>query len=601
MNRADQQKKFNTEAMRGHWVPEWAKHAIWYQIFPERFRNGNRHNDPTLPEIKGAYPNDDSKPWQVHPWTSDWYKLQSYEERNGRGLWFNILRRRYGGDLEGIVEKLDYLQELGVNALYLNPVFDSPSHHKYDGASLHHIDPNFGPDPQGDRRLMANETPHEPSTWVWTSADRMMLDLIREVHRRKMRIIFDGVFNHMGVMSPFFRNVQQKQSQSPYRDWFKVSSWQDAAKGTTFRYRGWWGISELPELRQTRNGLAAGPRDYVFDATRRWMDPNGDSDPEDGIDGWRLDVAFCIAHPFWKAWREHVKAINPAAYLSAEIIDGIEALRPYLAGDEFDAVMNYNFAFAATELFCGDGGTISAADQRLRSLRAAFPGGVEYVMQNLLDSHDSDRVGSHIVNRAHLDYRNWMNHHTKSKALNPRYDTRKPTSEERRLQKLMALFQMTYVGAPMIYYGDEAGMWGANDPCCRKPMVWPDYEYEPESVLPSGAPRASRDEVAFDADMFGHYRKLIKIRSRYNALQVGEFRTELVDEKSQLYVFSRTLGDEKITVALNRGARDRRLDLHFAAEKLRDVLNDETLHESESRMFRTSVPAKWGRILAHER
>jgi glycosidase len=156
-------------------------------------------NDPKLKDIKGSWPQDSTSPWQIHPWTSDWYKLQPYEKKNGKDIWYNIQRRRYGGDLQGIINKLDYIQKLGCTAIYLNPIFEAPSLHKYDGASYHHVDPNFGPDPEGDRKLMLTETPDDPTTWVWTSADKLALKLIAEVHKRGMRIIFDGVFNHMGI------------------------------------------------------------------------------------------------------------------------------------------------------------------------------------------------------------------------------------------------------------------------------------------------------------------------------------------------------------------------------------------------------------------
>lgn len=180
------------------WVPEWAKKAIWYQIFPERFCNGDSNGNPTLAMIEGAWPHDQTSPWQIHPWTSDWYELQPYEQANGQGLWHNLLRRRYGGDLQGIIDKLDYLQDLGISAIYLNPIFESPSHHKYDGTLYHHIEPTFGPDPEGDRLLIAKENPADPESWPWTTADKLALQLIKEVHKRGMGIIFDGVFNHMG-------------------------------------------------------------------------------------------------------------------------------------------------------------------------------------------------------------------------------------------------------------------------------------------------------------------------------------------------------------------------------------------------------------------
>ncbi len=168
-----------------------------------------------------------------------------------------------------------------------------------------------------------------------------------------------------------------------------------------------------------------------------------------------------------------MKSINPEAYLTAEIIDEIGVLKTYLRGDEFDAVMNYNFAFLCSEYFIDEKKRISTSefDRKLRGLQEAFSPCVAYVMQNLLDSHDTSRIGTHIVNRDKVRYRDWMTYIKKSKATNPNYETRKPTDEELEVQKLLVIFQMTYVGAPMIYYGDEAGMWGgetiptAANPC----------------------------------------------------------------------------------------------------------------------------------------
>ena len=170
-------------------TPDWVKDAVFYQIFPDRFWNGDPGNDPTLESLRYSYPHDYSFPWQVHPWTAEWYALQPYERAAGLGLWPSIQRRRYGGDLQGVLDKLDYLQDLGVNALYLNPVFDAASLHKYDARNYHHIDRNFGPDPRGDEARIAAEDPTDPVTWGWTAADSFFLALVREVHRRGMRII----------------------------------------------------------------------------------------------------------------------------------------------------------------------------------------------------------------------------------------------------------------------------------------------------------------------------------------------------------------------------------------------------------------------------
>jgi len=291
-------------------VPEWAKHAIWYQVFPERFRNGDFNNEPTVASLKGSYPQDITSPWQIHPWESDWYKLQPYEKENGKNIWFNLQRRRYGGDIQGMLDALPYIKELGVNALYLNPVFWAPSLHKYDAIVYHHIDPHFGPDPEGDKAIMAQEFLDDPSTWKWTAADKLMLRFLQETKKMGIRVIFDGVFNHMGIESIPFKDVLINQEKSRYKDWFEVTSWENKEKGTEFKYTGWFGVKELPELKEDENGLVAGPKQYIFDITRRWMDPNGDGNPDDGIDGWRLDVAFCVKHQLWKDWRVHVKSFN---------------------------------------------------------------------------------------------------------------------------------------------------------------------------------------------------------------------------------------------------------------------------------------------------
>ena len=253
--------------------PDWSKGVVWYQIFPERFNNGDTTNDPKVSDQIGAYPFDDTSAFQIHPWNSDWYQLQPYEQLNGKSIWFNIQRRRYGGDLQGVINKLDYLKGLGINAIYMTPIFWSPSSHKYDALCYHHVDPTFGPDPEGDKKMMEKEKPLEPDSWVWTSADLLALKLIDEVHKRNMRIIFDGVFNHIGVKSFAFSDVEKNQQASPYKDWFIVDSWNYTEKGTQFRYKGWFGVKTLPEFKEDSNGIVAGPKEYIFNATKRWMNP----------------------------------------------------------------------------------------------------------------------------------------------------------------------------------------------------------------------------------------------------------------------------------------------------------------------------------------
>lgn len=558
------------------WVPSWARTAVWYQIFPERFRNGDPKNDPRVEDLAGAYPHDIASPWQVHPWTSDWYELQPYERQNGRGIWDNIQHRRYGGDLQGILDRLDYLQRLGITALYLNPIFFAPSSHKYDGNSYHHVDPTFGPDPAGDLKLLAAESPADPKTWRWTAADRLFLRLVADIHRRGMRLILDGVFNHLGTRSWPFQDLVRNGKASPFREWFTVTDWdRPGPLGIPFQYKGWFNVAELPELRQDENGTVPGPRDYIFAITRRWMDPDGDGNPADGIDGWRLDVAFCIRHPFWKAWRGLVKSINPQAYLVAEVVDTPAATAPYLQGDEFDAVMNYNFTFACWRFFIDGPHRLSARefDELLSALREAYPPCVSGVLQNLLDSHDSTRAASRIVNGQTCHFENWADFFGKTKGDNPAYDTRKPTATERQIQRLMVAFQMTYLGAPMVYYGDEAGMWGANDPCCRKPMVWDDLRYAPEAARPDGTRREKGDAVAFDRELFEYYRRLIRLRREHPALQTGDFTT-LQAGDSGVYAFSRSTGEERIVVVLNMDPVARVVVLNGLDGRFRELLGN---------------------------
>lgn len=584
-------------------VPEWSKKVVWYQIFPERFRNGDTSNDPTVKDIEGSYPHDITSPWQIHPWTSDWYELQPYEKENGKNIWFNLQRRRYGGDLKGIIDKLDYIHDLGVTAIYLNPVFEAPSLHKYDGATFHHVDPNFGPDSDGDRKLIAQEIPDDPSTWVWTSADRLFLELVKKVHARKMYIIIDGVFNHMGLNSWAFKDVVKNQKESKYKDWFKIKSWDDPETGAKFKYEGWFGVKELPEIREDENGITAAPKKYIFDITKRWQDPNGDGNPDDGIDGWRLDVAYCVKHPFWKDWRKHVKLINPEAYLTAEVIDPIKVIKPYLEGDEFDAVMNYNFAFTASEYFISDKTRINTSkfDKLLKELRNAFPGGVEYVQQNLFDSHDTNRRLSHIVNRDLGKFRDWGKYYDISRAGNPKYNTRKPNEYEIGIAKLMIIFQMTYVGAPMIYYGDEIGMWGANDPDCRKPMIWSDMNFEDEMYLPDQTKKDKADKVEVNNNLLEHYKKLIRIRSENSSLQLGDFETVLVDNKKELYAFSRSYENEKILVVLNNSRRLQKAEIKIPANtKWIDILNENMEYSTANLKLKITVGAKWGLILKQQ-
>ncbi len=535
-------------------VPGWARGIVWYQVFPERFRNGDPDNDPMLEDQKGCWPHELTEPWELHPWGSDWYAMQEYEQAIGKDIWYNITRRRYGGDLQGLIDKLGYLHELGVEAIYLNPVFMAPSHHKYDIASYHHIDPNFGPDPDGDRAIIATEVPDKPETWQWTSADSLALQLIEAVHARGMRIIFDGVFNHVGYNHFAIADLREKQEDSRFRNWFTIHSWADENKGTSFEYQGWWGIKDMPELREDENGIVEGPKKYIFDITRRWMDPYGNGELSKGIDGWRLDVAYEVGHPFWKDWRRHVRSINPEAYLVAEVIDSPENLRPFLNGDEFDALMNYNFQFICSEFFINKGIYAGMFGEKLDSLRNAFGEDVALAMQNLLGSHDTDRPLSRVKNKGIASFLEWQEYFDIGKARNQDYKTSKPSPEDKKLFRLMVAFQLTFPGSPMIYYGDEVGMWGAGDPDCRKPMLWDDISFADEELDANGEHYAESSKVQADKELFAWYQKLLQIRSAHPALRTGDYTRLLADDRGG-FAFMRQERDDVVVAVFNNSGQ----------------------------------------------
>lgn len=559
--------------------PAWARDVVWYQVFPERFRNGDPSNDPRVEDTEGSWPRDPRGEWRLSPWTSDWYGLQPWEAQNGRGFYYNAQLRRYGGDLQGVLERLDYLKGLGINALYLNPVFESPSLHKYDATSHIHVDDNFGPDPAGDRRVVATEDPADPSTWKWTSADRLLLRLIAEAHRRGMRVVLDGVFNHVGVTHWAFRDVARNGRASPFADWFRVESFDDpATPENEFRYTGWTGVAELPELRDEGDTLAPGPREHVRRIVRRWGDPDGDGDPSDGVDGWRLDVAEMVGHGFWRDFRGWVREVNPGAYIVGEVWwqdwpnNRMFDAEPWLRGDQFDAVMNYRFAAAVKGFFLDRRSAIAASelDRRLAQVRADYRPEVAPVLMNLLDSHDTDRLASQAVNP------DTLYDHRVSASESPDYDVRAPTAAEWRRVRQVVAFQFLYVGAPMVYYGSEAGLWGGDDPDERKPMVWPELTYEDEASHPFGKPRP-RDPVRYDRELAGWYARLGRLRAELPALRRGSYRTLVADDGARTFVFERELDGTRLLAAFNASDEPRELSLAAPSATPRDLFGDRPL------------------------
>ena len=537
-------------------APDWARHAVWYQIFPERFRNGDRANDPTPASLAGTWPYFVPSGWKVSPWTSDWYALQPWE-RDGKGFFVHAQLRRYGGDLQGIIDRLDSLKELGVNALYLNPIFESPSLHKYGAAMFHHVDKHFGPDPAGDLGLFAAEDPADTSTWRWTAADRLFLKLIDEVHRRHMRIIIDGVFNHVGI--PFWA-LQRAKREGPdgrFARWFHITRWDDpATSADEFAVRSWSGVQDLPELARDEISLHPDIRAHFRQVVRRWMDPDGDGDPRDGIDGWRLDVAAEVPMAFWKEFRGWVKGINPDAYLTGEVwwedyaANRLRDAAPWL-DQAFDGVMNYRFGDALYQFFNQPEAIRATGLVRLlTAIHRDYGYERSLALQNLLGSHDTARIGSMVVNPT------YRQDHQSGVQENRSYAVRAPDAAEKQRWRQMVAFQFLSPGAPYIYYGDEVGMWGADDPDCRKPMVWPDLRYDRERSHPFGMKRPA-DVVAPDADLRRFYQGLARLRARHEVLRTGGFEVVLSDDERRLIAFRRQTAEGGASVIAVFNASDR--------------------------------------------
>ncbi len=542
-------------------TPEWAKHAVWYQILVDRFRNGDPRNDPpgTL------------------PWTAAWYTPTEAEAATGEGFYdYFVFRRMFGGDLAGVREKLDHLVALGINALYFNPIFQAEGHHKYNATDFRHIDTGYG---AGEDYVAAtaDEDLLDPSTWTWTPSDKVFLQLLRECKQRGIRVILDGVFNHVGVRHPAFLDVVENGRASRFADWFEVTSWEP------FQYSGWAGFGELPVFAKSPEGFRSpAVKEHIFAITRRWMDPDGDGDPSDGIDGWRLDVPMEVAMPFWEEWRDLVKSINPDAYITGEVWDLAES---WLDGERFDAVMNYRFADAAVAWIGHREHKLSASqlDHNLALVRLAYPAEATSALMDLLDSHDTDRCVSMMLNPDRgYDQAN------REQAPGSTYDPRRPDPEHYARLRLAVLLQMTYVGAPMVYYGDEVGMWGSDDPNNRKPMLWSDL-----------GPYADEDSRV-DTELLAFYQRAIALRRTYAALRIGTFETVLVDDEQDLFVFRRALDGEELLVALTPSPAGARFRLPEGAWRLISTTpSDEDPEPSDA--DRARVPAVGGCVWLLER
>jgi cyclomaltodextrinase / maltogenic alpha-amylase / neopullulanase len=540
--------------------PSWAKSVIWYELFVERFSNGDPSNDPKLEDITVPGESEPPSDWAITPWTSDWYQQEPWAARTGKTLNETVFFRRYGGDLQGVLNKLDYLKDLGITAIYFRPLNDAPSQHKYDARSYHHIDVNFGPDPEGDKRIIAGENPLDVTTWKWTSADKLFLKVIEEAHKRNIRVVMDYSWNHTGRLFWAFQDILKNQEKAASKNWYVIKKFDDPTTPVNeFDYDAWLGVRSLPEITKvdvTTKRVVGHPyegdihpdvKKHIYDVTRRWLAPDGDL--KKGIDGYRLDVADHVGLKFWREFRTVVKGINPNAYLVGEIWwqqwpNQLMDPSPYTGGDVFDAVMFYHAYRPARYFFAKTDFDIDAKQFRdsleFQWQRISEP--ARYAMMNTTSSADAPRLLTDFYNEGKYKYR-------MKPTDDPNFKSGKPGPESYQRLKLFLVHAFTTTGAPSIYYGEEAGVWGGDDPDDRKPLWWKGMSFDDETRTNVQPGPKQFDKVGFNQDLFDFYRKVASIRNGNSVLSTGKF--EWLTTKGKMLSYRRYDDKHEVVVLFN--------------------------------------------------
>ena len=680
-------------------VPNWAKEAIWYNIFPDRFYNGNHYNDPIfnefgpeafkpnilheqnfVEEYRWEKSNNVISHFDRNRWTSDFREQVIWEKLGEREIDYSLkYARMYGGDLQGIKEKIPYMKELGINAVWLNPVFFSYQNHKYGANDFRHISPDFGTiktsgethgveinrnnkygnksyvDVLGNKATTSSELKllevnlkgenrgkngygetEDPATWVWTESDLIMVDLIKEFHKNGIRVIFDGVFNHSSSEHWTFNMVLADGENSKYKDWYKFTDFgqhvqitDDMSDEQAFEtlianrkrtiYNAWGGFDSLPEF----NTFNQEYKEYIFNITRKWMcGPDGKESEnwmeDDGIDGWRLDVPNCLENQnFWNEWREVVKGSKKDSYITAELWGN--ASGDINGGNKFDTVMNYEWLKTVIGFFINqsrEGGVrykLKAQDffNELREKRTWYPYQALQASQNLNGSHDTDRLYSRIVNdvigrnleegkQLEKGYNGIRPDLASNYHPNTTIDWRNSPIKPKDILKLISIFQMTYIGAPMLFYGDEVGMWGATDPYCRKPMLWKEFLYDNEKN-PSHINQNEVYEQKVDSDLFEWYKKLIRIRLENKTLVYGKFREVFADNERDVIAYERVIEDQLIIVVINNSFNsweNVEFETNYQDERFIDLVTEgRTFRTGSNGKIKLDLKAKEGLIL----
>ncbi len=512
----------------GFKTPDWAKGAVMYQIYTDRFFNGDTTNDVETNEY--SYIGDYSRK------VEDWFK---YPAAMG-------VREFYGGDIQGVWDKLDYLEKLGVEVIYFNPLFVSPSNHKYDIQDYDYIDPHIGRIVKDEGELLKdgdyeNKNASRYITRVTDlenleASNRFFAEFVEAVHARGMKVILDGVFNHCGSFNKWLDKEQIYENQqgyekgayvsadSPYRSFFKFfeESWP-----YNYHYNGWWGHDTLPKLNYEESPKLY---DYIMNIAKKWV-----SAPYN-IDGWRLDVAADLGqsgdfnHKFWKDFRKAVKEANPEAIILAEHYGDPGS---WLQGDEWDTVMNYDAFMEPVTWFLT--GMEKHSDENRDDLRgdaysffasmrhhmSRFQGQSLLVAMNELSNHDHSRF----LTRTNGNVGRVAS--AGSEAANAYVN--------KGIMKEAVVMQMTWPGAPTLYYGDEAGLCGWTDPDNRRTYPW------------------GREDI----ELIEFHRDAISIHKHNKALKKGSFKALLGDYN--IIAYGRFLEENIIAVALNNNGVEREI------------------------------------------
>lgn len=514
---------YNFVIVPGFSTPDWAKGAVMYQIYTDRFYNGDPSNDVETNEYYyiGGY-SSRVKDWGKYPATMG-------------------VREFYGGDLRGVMEKLDYLQDLGVEVLYFNPLFVSPSNHKYDIQDYDYIDPHYGVIvADGGEVLPEGETDNAKATKYQKrttdirnleASNQLFIEFVEELHRRGMKIILDGVFNHCGSFNKWMDRERIYEDQegyepgafvspdSPFRSYFRFFRENAEDWPYNVHYDGWWGHDTLPKLNYEDSVKL---ENYILYIGRKWVSPPYN------VDGWRLDVAADLGrsndynHEFWKKFRIAVKDANPNAIILAEHYGDPGS---WLQGDEWDTVMNYD-AFMEPFTWFLTGMEKHSDEMRMELLGNGdnLVGAITHHMSNML-TPSLQTAMNELSNHDHSRFLTRTNH------MVGRVETLGSKAAEEYVNPAVmreaVAIQMTWVGAPTIYYGDEAGVCGFTDPDNRRTYPWGKE----------------------DRELLGFHKEMIRIHKEHPALRTGSLN--ILAWKENIFSFARFNQEEQIVVIIN--------------------------------------------------